>query len=41
VGSGRPDINQRFAAPEAVFLGLFGTLRAKSLIVFRAVEIGV
>jgi hypothetical protein len=41
VGAERPENNQRFAAREAVFLGVLGSLRAKSLIIFRAVEIGV
>jgi hypothetical protein len=41
LGAERPENNQRFAAPEAVSHGVFGLPRAKSLIIFRAVEIGV
>ena len=41
IGAERPENNQRFAAPEAVFLRVLGSLRAKLLIIFLAVEIGV
>ena len=37
----RAEKNQRLADPEASFLGDFGSRRAESLIIFRAVEIGV
>jgi len=41
LGAERPENNQRFAAPKVVFRGVFGLPRAKSLIIFRGVEIGV
>jgi hypothetical protein len=41
VGAEWPANNQRFAAPEESLLGVLGSLRAKSLIIFRALEIGV